>query len=82
MLTSKGATPAPLDLVDGDELLELVRDHLSDERAKLATSYRGFGQRQLSVARAVDDVDDDASAEPSEEAPDSADTTIGDEVSS
>ena len=41
--TSMGATPAPLDLVDGGQLLELLRDHLAPERAELAIGYRGFG---------------------------------------
>ncbi len=41
--TSMGASPAPLDLVDGDDLLGLVRDHLSPERAEHAALYRGFG---------------------------------------
>ena len=42
--TSMDATPAPLDLIDGAELLELVRDHLAPERAELAVGYRGFGR--------------------------------------
>ncbi len=42
--TSKDATPAPLDLVDGGELLELVRDHLAPERAASVSAYRGFGR--------------------------------------
>jgi hypothetical protein len=43
--TSVGATPAPVDLVDGTQLLELVREHLAPERADLVAGYRGFGTR-------------------------------------
>lgn len=42
--TSMDATPAPLDLVDGSELLDLLREHLSSERSTLAAEYRGFGR--------------------------------------
>jgi hypothetical protein len=35
------SSPAPVDLVDGARLLELVREHLPD-RADLLKSYRGF----------------------------------------
>lgn len=45
--TSKAASPAPLDLIDGTELLSLVRDHLAPERAKMVAAYRGFGARRL-----------------------------------
>jgi restriction endonuclease Mrr len=34
-------TPAPVDLIDGGRLLELVREHLP-ERAPLLEGYRGF----------------------------------------
>ena len=36
------SSPAPVDLVDGAKLLELVRDNLPPERAELLESYRGF----------------------------------------
>jgi hypothetical protein len=42
--TSRSATPAPIDLVDGAEFLELLRDHLSPERAASAANYRGLGR--------------------------------------
>ncbi len=42
--TSKGATPAPIDLIDGDQLLELVREHLAPERADAVAIYRGVGR--------------------------------------
>jgi hypothetical protein len=48
--TSKAASPAPLDLIDGSELYALVKDHLDPERAELVAGYRGFGGRR---ARAV-----------------------------
>jgi hypothetical protein len=40
---SIGASPAPVDLIDGGELLELVRDHVSTDRAAIVGEYRGFG---------------------------------------
>ena len=36
------SSPAPVDLIDGAKLLELVRDHLSPDRAELLEGYRGF----------------------------------------
>lgn len=36
-------TPAPVDLIDGEALAELVGDHLDPERHELVTGYRGFG---------------------------------------
>ena len=46
------ASPAPVDLVDGHELLELVRSHLTPEHAELVEGYRGFGLvRAPSAAR-------------------------------
>jgi restriction endonuclease Mrr len=41
--TSIGASPAPVELIDGAGLLELVRDHLSVDRAESVGEYRGFG---------------------------------------
>lgn len=41
--TAIGATPAPVDLLDGHALLELVRTQLSPERAAACAAYRGFG---------------------------------------
>jgi restriction endonuclease Mrr len=38
-----GASPAPVDLLDGGQLLELIADHLDASRSELASSYRGFG---------------------------------------
>jgi hypothetical protein len=35
------STPAPVDLIDGAQLLDLVREHLPD-RAEALESYRGF----------------------------------------
>lgn len=42
--TSIGSSPAPIDLIDGSELYELVREHLGPERAALCSAYRGFGR--------------------------------------
>ena len=39
------SAPAQVDLVDGAELVELVRDHLGEERADFLGGYRGFVQR-------------------------------------
>lgn len=55
--TSMDATPAPLDLVDGSELLELVREHLSSERAVLAEGYRGFGRYRKARQQRTEDED-------------------------
>jgi restriction endonuclease Mrr len=44
-------TPAPVDLIDGAKLLELVREHLPD-RAELLEGYRGFDRVALRHARA------------------------------
>ena len=41
--TAIGATPAPVDLLDGQALLELVRTQISPERASACAAYRGFG---------------------------------------
>ncbi len=41
--TAIAATPAPVELIDGAALLELVRSQLSPERAAELASYRGFG---------------------------------------
>lgn len=41
---------APIDLVDGPRLLDLVRDHLPD-RAVLLEGYRGFNRQGLRHAR-------------------------------
>jgi len=45
------STPAPVDLVDGAKLLELVREHLPD-RAELLEGYRGFDKIPMRHARA------------------------------
>lgn len=42
--------PAPVDLVDGAKLLDLVREHLP-ERARLLESYRGFDRAVRRHAR-------------------------------
>lgn len=65
--TSVDATPAPVDLIDGPELLDLVRAHLAPERAASLIAYRGFG-RGPRVADRGDD--DDARAEAEDDAPD------------
>jgi restriction system protein len=44
------STPAPVDLIDGGRLLDLVREHLPD-RAGLLTSYRGFDVQPRRHAR-------------------------------
>jgi Restriction endonuclease len=44
--TSVSNTPAPVDLIDGGQLLELVEAHLAPERATLVSGYRGFGRRK------------------------------------
>ena len=41
--SGSAATPAPVDLLDGAQFLELMEDHLDPSRAKLASGYRGFG---------------------------------------
>jgi hypothetical protein len=42
--TSVGATPAPVDVLDGAQLLELIREHLAPARADHVSGYRGFGR--------------------------------------
>lgn len=42
--TAIGATPAPVDLVDGGAFVELIRTQLSPERAAFCTQHRGFGR--------------------------------------
>ncbi|MBM4358043.1 MAG: restriction endonuclease [Deltaproteobacteria bacterium] len=42
--TAIGATPAPVDLVDGAAFLELVRTQISPERAGFCAEHRGFGR--------------------------------------
>ncbi|MBM4374904.1 MAG: restriction endonuclease [Deltaproteobacteria bacterium] len=42
--TAIGSTPAPVDLLDGAALLELVRTQLSPERAAFCAEHRGFGR--------------------------------------
>lgn len=42
--TSIGAVPAPVDLIDGSTLVELVREHLAPARADDIVEYRGFGR--------------------------------------
>jgi hypothetical protein len=44
------SSPAPVDLIDGGRLLELVREHVPD-RAGLLESYRGFDARPVRHAR-------------------------------
>ncbi|MSP23763.1 MAG: hypothetical protein EXR75_01080 [Myxococcales bacterium] len=43
--TAVTATPAPVELVDGEQLLVLVRNELGAERAEELAAYRGFGAR-------------------------------------
>jgi len=45
------STPAPVDLIDGARLLELVREHLPD-RAEALEGYRGFDRAARRHARA------------------------------
>lgn len=45
------SVPAPVDLIDGAKLLELVREHLPD-RAELLEGYKGFDRNALRHARA------------------------------
>jgi hypothetical protein len=45
------ATPAPVDLIDGAKLLELVREHLPD-RAEVLETYRGFDRAAQRHTRA------------------------------
>jgi Restriction endonuclease len=59
--TSVGATPAPVDLIDGLALFDLVRDHLAPERAELLGGYRGFG-RSRSRGRAHEGAVDEEEA--------------------
>jgi hypothetical protein len=70
---SIGATPAPVDLIDGPELLELVREHLSANAVELVSSYRGFGRVRVasrSVPALLPDSTSDGSARLSDSAPD------------
>jgi hypothetical protein len=39
------SAPAQVDLIDGVELMDLVREHLGEERADFLANYRGFVQR-------------------------------------
>ena len=39
------SAPAQVDLVDGPELIGLVRDHLGDDRAEFLSKHRGFVDR-------------------------------------
>lgn len=50
------SSPAPVDLIDGAKLLELVREHLP-ERAELLEGYRGFDRVARRHARAGRDLD-------------------------
>ena len=50
------SSPAPVDLLDGAQLLELVREHLPD-RAELLEGYRGFDKVSRRHARAGRDVE-------------------------
>lgn len=43
--TAAVASPAPIELVDAAELLELIRSHLGPERAEQCHGYRGFGRQ-------------------------------------
>ena len=45
-----GATPAPVDLLDGQALLELVRTHISPEKSQECAGYRGFGRAPAATA--------------------------------
>ena len=45
------SSPAPVDLIDGAKLLELVREHLPD-RAELLEGYKGFDRSTMRHARA------------------------------
>ncbi len=42
--TAIGSTPAPVELIDGPGLYELVKSHLAPGRAEACASYRGFGK--------------------------------------
>ena len=52
------ASPAPVDLVDGSKLLELVREHLPD-RAEMLEGYRGFDRVSSRHVRAGREERDD-----------------------
>ena len=59
--TSVDATPAPVDLIDGPELLDLIRVHLAPDRAASLSDYRGFGRApQLSGSEPVIDEEESA----------------------
>lgn len=58
--TSVDATPAPVDLIDGPTLLELVREHLAPERAAAMSEYRGFGRYRRAGAAGGDGADEDS----------------------
>lgn len=69
--TAIAATPAPVELIDGAALLELVRSHLSPERAAELASYRGFGPgAQVAESRTAARTQERSQPDPDAEGPD------------
>jgi len=64
-LSAVRSSPAQVELVDGDKLVELVREHVP-ERAPLLESYRGFGGGRGRAARASGDEPETAPISPQE----------------
>ena len=58
-ISSIDGCPAPVDLVDGRELLALLRAHLAPARIELVESYRGFGHQDQNDDEPIEDDDDD-----------------------
>ena len=54
------AAPALVDLIDGPQLLELVREHLGDDRADQLERYRGFASRTREHRRRAAIIEDEA----------------------
>ncbi|MBN4050194.1 restriction endonuclease [Desulfobulbus sp. AH-315-M07] len=47
--------PAPVDLIDGRQLIELLREHLAPDRVELVETYRGFGHQDQQDDEPVED---------------------------
>ena len=54
------SAPAQVDLIDGPELMSLVREHLGDERADFLAKHRGFIARGTRHRRHVTADDEEA----------------------
>jgi hypothetical protein len=48
--TSVDASPAPVDLINSEQLLELIREHLDSDRAEMLRGYRGFGRPAVGLS--------------------------------